>query len=100
MEKLACHRVGTTTDTVIVKFSKRKDCQHVWSIKKDLKKFTMETLNYLGIINASQTEDCAHIAKSCDLKARNFIASVKHIVFLFLVTRSRSESMKIVRRCR
>ena len=25
----ACHRVGRTTDTAIVKFSKRKDCQHV-----------------------------------------------------------------------
>ena len=30
----ACHHVGKTTDTVIVKFSKRKDCQHVSSIKK------------------------------------------------------------------
>ena len=32
----ACHRVGRTNDTVTVKFSRRKDCQHVWSIKKDL----------------------------------------------------------------
>ena len=38
----ACHRVGKTTDTVIIKFSKRKDCQHVWSVKKDLQKLTME----------------------------------------------------------
>ena len=38
----ACHRVVRTTDTVIVRFSKRKDCQHVWSIKKDLKKLTVE----------------------------------------------------------
>ena len=37
----ACHRVGRTTDTVIVKLSKRKDCQHVWSVKKDLKKLTI-----------------------------------------------------------
>ena len=29
----ACHRVGRTNDTVTVKFSGRKDCQHVWSIK-------------------------------------------------------------------
>ena len=36
-----CHCDGRTADTVIVKFSKRKDCQHVWSIKKDLMKFTM-----------------------------------------------------------
>ena len=38
----ACHRVGRTTDTVIVKFSKRKDCQHVSSVKKDFKKLAME----------------------------------------------------------
>ena len=44
----ACHRVGRTTDTVIVKFSKRKDCQHVWSVKKDLKKLTMEDLELHG----------------------------------------------------
>ena len=35
----ACHRVSRT---VIVKFSKRKNCQHVWSVKKDLKKLAME----------------------------------------------------------
>ena len=35
----ACHRVGRTTDTVLVKLSKRKDCQHVWSVKKDLENF-------------------------------------------------------------
>ena len=33
----ACHRVGRTNDTVIVTFSRRKDCQHVWNIKKDLR---------------------------------------------------------------
>ena len=44
----ACHRVGGTTDTVIVKFSKRKDCQHVWRDKKDLKKLTTGNLELLG----------------------------------------------------
>ena len=43
-----CHRVGRTTDTVIVKLSKRKDCQHVWSVKKDLKKLTMEDFELPG----------------------------------------------------
>ena len=44
----ACHRVGRTTDTVNVKFSKRKDCQHVSNFKKDLKKLTMEDLELPG----------------------------------------------------
>ena len=44
----ACHRVGRTNDTVIVKFSRRKDCQNVWSVKRDLKKLTMEDLELPG----------------------------------------------------
>ena len=96
----ACHRVGRTNDTVIVKFSRRKDCQHVWSVKKDLKKLTLDDFELPGnsklFINRSL---CPYYKMLC-LKARNFIASVKYIVFLFLVTRSRSGSMKIVRRCR
>ena len=44
----ACHRVGRATVTVIVKFSKRKDCQHVWSVRKDMKKLTMEDFELPG----------------------------------------------------
>ena len=44
----ACHRVGRTNDTVIVNFSRRKDCQHVWNVKKDLKKLTLEDLELPG----------------------------------------------------
>ena len=44
----ACHRVGRTNDTVIVKFSRRKDCQHVWNVKKNLKKLTLEDLELPG----------------------------------------------------
>ena len=40
----ACDRVGRTFQIVIGKFSRRKECQHVWSVKKDLKKLTMEDL--------------------------------------------------------
>ena len=44
----ACHRVGKTTDRIIVKFSKRKDCHHVWSVKKDLQKLTRKDLELPG----------------------------------------------------
>ena len=44
----ACHRVGRANDTVIVKFSRRKECQHVWSVKKDMKKLTLEDLELPG----------------------------------------------------
>ena len=42
------HRVGRTADTVIVKFFKRKDYQHVWSVKKDLEKLTLEDFELPG----------------------------------------------------
>ena len=40
----ACHCVGRTKDTVIVKISRRKNCQHVWSVTNDLNKLTIEDL--------------------------------------------------------
>ena len=36
----ACHRIKKDSDRKIVKFNKRKDCQHVMRVKKDLKNMT------------------------------------------------------------
>ena len=44
----AYHCVGRSNDNVIVKFSRQKDCQHVWSVKNDLKNLTMEDLELPG----------------------------------------------------
>ena len=33
----ACHRLGINSDSTIVKFSSRKDCEHTMRVKKDLK---------------------------------------------------------------
>ena len=44
----ACHRISKKSSTVIVKFTKRKDCQQVWSVKKDLQKIKMEDVNLPG----------------------------------------------------
>ena len=70
----AYHRVGRTTDTVIVKFSKRKDCQHIWSVKKDLMKLTLEDSE----LPENNKLSISHIINCCSLKARNFIASVNN----------------------
>ena len=40
----ACHRVGRQNN-VIIKFSKRKDCQQVFSVKKDLSKLDMKEVD-------------------------------------------------------
>ena len=40
----ACHRVGRHNN-VIIKFSKRKDCQQIYSVKKDLTKLDMKEVD-------------------------------------------------------
>ena len=44
----ACHRVSKKSATVIVKFSRRKDCQQVLAVKKDLRKIKMEDVGLPG----------------------------------------------------
>ena len=44
----ACHRITKKNDRVIVKFSGRKDCQRVLSIKKNLQKLKMEDIGLTG----------------------------------------------------
>ena len=40
----ACHRVGRPNN-VIIKFSKRKDCQQIFSVKKDLSKLDIKEVD-------------------------------------------------------
>ena len=44
----ACHRVSKKSATVIVKFSRRKDCQQVLAVKKDLRKIKMVDVDLPG----------------------------------------------------
>ena len=44
----ACHRITKKNDRVIVKFSRRKDCQRVLSVKKNLQKLKMEDIRLTG----------------------------------------------------
>ena len=43
-----CHRVNKKITTVIIKFSRRKDCHQVWAMKKDLHKMKMEDVDLPG----------------------------------------------------
>ena len=43
----ACHRISKKNPIVIVKFSRRKDCQQVWDVKRDLQKIKMEDIDLL-----------------------------------------------------
>ena len=44
----ACHRISKKSATVIDKFSRRKDCQQVLAVKKDLRKIKMEDVGLSG----------------------------------------------------
>ena len=44
----ACHRITKKNDRGIVKFSTRKGCQRVLSVKKDLQKLEMEDIGLTG----------------------------------------------------
>ena len=44
----ACHRFTKRNDRVIVTFSRRKDCQQVLSVKKNLQKLKMEDIGLTG----------------------------------------------------
>ena len=44
----ACHRLKKDNDKVIVKFSRRKDCEHIMSVKKDLKHVKMQKFGLPG----------------------------------------------------
>ena len=44
----SCHRISKKSDTVIVKFSQRKDCQQVWQVKKDQNKLKLEDFDLTG----------------------------------------------------
>ena len=44
----ACHRITKKNDRVFVKFSRRKDCQRVLSVKKNLQKLKMEDIGLTG----------------------------------------------------
>ena len=44
----ACHRLTKKNDSPIVKFSRRRDCQRVQSVKKNLQKLKMQGIGSTG----------------------------------------------------
>ena len=43
-----CHGVSKKSDNVIIKFSRRKDCQHVLWVKRNLRNLNLEDLGFNG----------------------------------------------------
>ena len=43
-----CHRLSKNSDNEIITFSRRKDCEHVLRVKKDLQNLNLEDLGFHG----------------------------------------------------
>ena len=43
-----CRKISKNNPTVIVKFSRRKDYEQVWDVKKDLRTIRLENIDFPG----------------------------------------------------
>ena len=44
----SCHRLTNSNDWIIVKFSRRKDCDQIMSVKRDIQKVKLEDVGLRG----------------------------------------------------
>ena len=97
----SCHHISKKIDTVIVKFSRWKDFQQVWQVKKDLQKLKLEDVDLIGsnklFINRSL---CLYYQVLWSKSKKLHNLGKIHSFFLFLVIQSKSKLMKVVLRCR
>ena len=68
----ACHRVRRQNN-VIIKFSKRKDCQQVYSVKKDLGKFDMKEVDLPEGTQVYINQSLCPYYKSLWSKSKNYV---------------------------
>ena len=95
----ACHRISKKNPTVIVKFSRRKDCQQVWDVKRDLGKIKTDDINLPGQNKLFINKSLCPYYKGIWAKSKKLHNLGKIHSFLFRVTQLRSGSAKIVPHC-
>ena len=83
----ACHRISKKNPTVIVKFSRRKDWQQVWDVKRDLQKVKMEDIDLPGQNKLFINKILCSYYKVIWAKSKKLHSLGKiHVFFLFRVT--------------
>ena len=87
----SCHRISKKSNTVIVKFSQRKDQKH-------LQKLKMEDVDLPGINKLFINRNLCPYYKVLWSKSKKLLNLVKNHVFVSLVRLSKSKSMKVVLR--
>ena len=94
----ACHRVSKKSATVVIKFSRRKDCQRALDVKKDLCKSKMDDVNLPGQNKLINKSLCPYY-KVLWSKNKKLHSLGKINSFFIWVTQSISMLVKIVCRC-
>ena len=76
-----CHRDGRHNN-VIIKFSKRKDCQQIFSVTKDLSKLDMKEVDLPEETDICKPV-CVHNTNHCGKKVKSYVRREKSTVSLF-----------------
>ena len=96
--KLAAKQVSKKILKIFIKFPRKKNCQHVLTVKKDLRKTKMEDVDLSGQ-NKLFIRTCVHIIKYQGLKVKICMVQARSIVPLLWRPQSRLKSVKIVCLC-
>ena len=92
----ACHRIHKNNDITIIKFTRRKDCQQILSVKRDLKNLEMEDVGLPRgtriFINQSL---CKYYRVLCQ-KVKHYTVWVNVIPFTCQMEISKSKLVKTV----
>ena len=94
-----CHRISKINHTVIVNFSKRKDCQQIWDLKRDLRKIKMEDIDLPDQNKLFIKESLCPYYKKIRGKSKKLNSLDKIHSYFISGDRIRSESVKIFPRC-
>ena len=90
----ACHRVGRHNN-VIIKFSKRKDCQQIFSVKKDLSKLDMKEVDLPKGTQIFVNQSLCPYYKSLWSKSKKLGSLGKSIVPVFQTVQQKENSNSI-----
>ena len=79
----ACHRISKHNDRTIMKLTRRKDCQQVLPVKRDLRNLSVEDVGFPGDTRIQTNlliKACAHKTKSNPLANQKVRSITKSVV--------------------
>ena len=90
-----CHRLSKNSDNVIIKFSRRNDCEHVLRVKEDLRNLNLEDLGFHGENKIYINRGLCQYYRMLWSKSKKLHSMEESTVFISLVNLSKSKFMRI-----